>query len=149
MAYTNTNLLASIKDRAFFPVGQDTFEDDDILRIASEEDIGQAAGNRNREREAFLFCRERIHPRGMDMKLVRAEYAFDGSKIRFHARCRHRAVAVTSGQLRHEWDHLLRKLAVRDHRRWRAQRASCGRSTWDSSIITPSFYRASRHLLRR
>lgn len=49
-------------------------------------------------------------------------YAFDGSRIRFHARCRHRAVAVTSGQLQHEWGHLLRKLAVRDRRRWRAQR---------------------------
>jgi hypothetical protein len=36
MSYTTANLLTSIKNRAFFPVGQDTFEDSDLLDIASE-----------------------------------------------------------------------------------------------------------------
>jgi len=40
-------------------------------------------------------------------------YAFDGSKISVHRRCRHRAMPVTSGQLRHEWEHLLAKLEAR------------------------------------
>jgi len=49
-------------------------------------------------------------------------YAFDDSKIRYRSRCRHRAIPVTSGQLMHEWAHLLGKLAVRDRGRWRSQR---------------------------
>lgn len=51
-------------------------------------------------------------------------YAFDGSKIRCRPSCRHRAVPVTSGQLRHEWEALRAKLAVRDRRRWRSLRGT-------------------------
>ena len=42
-------------------------------------------------------------------------YRFDGAKIRYRA-CRARS-AVTSGQLGHEWEHLMSKLRRRD-RRW-------------------------------
>jgi len=54
-----------------------------ILRIATEEDLALSATNAARERDALKFCHERIQSRRMDMKLVRAEYAFDGSKILF------------------------------------------------------------------
>lgn len=62
------------------------------------------------------------------LSLVHAEacergYAFDRRKI---GRVRRVApLVVTSGQLAHEWKHLLGKLAVRDpalYRRWRAAR---------------------------
>src|SRR5512145_2053086 len=36
-------------------------------------------------------------------------YAFDASKVGYR-RCRHGAAAVGSGQLAHEWSHLLAKL---------------------------------------
>lgn len=48
-------------------------------------------------------------------------YAFDGAKIASTAR--HGLLPVTDGQLRYEWDHLMRKLALRNgelHRRWRS-----------------------------
>lgn len=54
-----------------------------ILRHANDEDRKLAEVNAKREREAILFCQQRIAQRGMDMKLVRAEYLFDGSKIIF------------------------------------------------------------------
>jgi cell fate regulator YaaT (PSP1 superfamily) len=54
-----------------------------ILRIASEEDLALAETNHAREKTAYRFCKERIHERKLEMKLVRAEYAFDGSKIIF------------------------------------------------------------------
>jgi cell fate regulator YaaT (PSP1 superfamily) len=54
-----------------------------ILRVATTEDIAQAENSAAREKEAFRFCLERIKSRQMDMKLVRAEYLFDGSKIIF------------------------------------------------------------------
>lgn len=44
-------------------------------------------------------------------------YAFDVSKIRYR-KCRHRALLVASGQIQHEWSHLLAKLKLRDRPRW-------------------------------
>ncbi len=55
-----------------------------IIRIATDDDIAMAQANGHREKEAHLFCQERILKRNMEMKLVRAEYLFDGSKIIFY-----------------------------------------------------------------
>jgi len=55
-----------------------------ILRLATEEDIALAESNASREADAFRFCRNRIAERKMEMKLVRAEYLFDGSKVIFY-----------------------------------------------------------------
>jgi cell fate regulator YaaT (PSP1 superfamily) len=55
-----------------------------VLRIATEEDIAMAQANGAREQEAYLYCQDRIQKRTMEMKLVRAEYLFDGSKIIFY-----------------------------------------------------------------
>ncbi|MDW7643518.1 MAG: regulatory iron-sulfur-containing complex subunit RicT [Desulfuromonadales bacterium] len=55
-----------------------------IIRIATDEDLALAAANADREREAFRICAARIGERKMEMKLVRAEYLFDGSKIIFY-----------------------------------------------------------------
>jgi cell fate regulator YaaT (PSP1 superfamily) len=54
-----------------------------IQRLATEEDLALAETNAAREKDAHRYCRERIHSRQLAMKLVRAEYAFDGSKIIF------------------------------------------------------------------
>jgi cell fate regulator YaaT (PSP1 superfamily) len=55
-----------------------------IVRSATEEDLAQAAANGPREKEAYRFCQRRIKERKMEMKLVRAEHLFDGSKIIFY-----------------------------------------------------------------
>jgi cell fate regulator YaaT (PSP1 superfamily) len=55
-----------------------------VLRIATDDDIAQAAANAAREHIAVHYCRERVLARNLEMKLVRAEYAFDGSKIVFY-----------------------------------------------------------------
>jgi len=55
-----------------------------ILRIAVENDLNMAHSNSLREQEALQFCRQRVKQRNMEMKLVRAEYLFDGSKIIFY-----------------------------------------------------------------
>ncbi len=54
-----------------------------ILRIATDEDMALAQANSAREEDAYKYCLERISSRQLEMKLVRAEYAFDGSKIIF------------------------------------------------------------------
>lgn len=55
-----------------------------ILRIAAENDLQMAHSNSLREQEALQFCQQRVKQRNMEMKLVRAEYLFDGSKIIFY-----------------------------------------------------------------
>lgn len=55
-----------------------------ILRKAQPADLQAAAGNAVREKEAYDFCLARIKERGMEMKLVKVEYLFDGSKAIFY-----------------------------------------------------------------
>lgn len=55
-----------------------------VLRLASDADLEMAEKNAARETDALRFCKRRVHERNMDMKLVRAEYLFDGSKIVFY-----------------------------------------------------------------
>jgi cell fate regulator YaaT (PSP1 superfamily) len=55
-----------------------------IIRKVQHQDLEAAAGNAAKEREAFALCQERIKERGMEMKLVKVEYLFDGSKAIFY-----------------------------------------------------------------
>ncbi|WP_305041853.1 PSP1 domain-containing protein [Geoalkalibacter sp.] len=55
-----------------------------VLRQATDEDLEMAARYVAREKEAMRFCQTRIEERKLDMKLVQAEYLFDGSKIVFY-----------------------------------------------------------------
>lgn len=55
-----------------------------VLRKARPEDLESAEKNRAKEKEAFAFCLKRIKERGMEMKLVKVEYLFDGSKAIFY-----------------------------------------------------------------
>ena len=54
-----------------------------ILRLATEQDEKIVEENREKERKAFAVCMEKIAEQGLDMQLVSAECAFDGSKILF------------------------------------------------------------------
>lgn len=55
-----------------------------IIRKATEHDEKVNAENRNRERRAYEICMQKIQHHGLDMQLVSAECAFDGSKILFY-----------------------------------------------------------------
>ncbi|MEZ4485730.1 MAG: stage 0 sporulation family protein [Syntrophotaleaceae bacterium] len=55
-----------------------------VLRLATPKDLSMAETSAANEKTAFAFCLERIRARNMEMKLVRAEYLFDGSKIIFY-----------------------------------------------------------------
>lgn len=56
----------------------------DILRVASREDLDQAAVNRAKEKSAFHVCKSKIQEHNLEMKLIDAEYTFDGSKLLFY-----------------------------------------------------------------
>jgi cell fate regulator YaaT (PSP1 superfamily) len=55
-----------------------------VLRKALPEDLEASSRNTAREKDAFDFCLAKIKERGMEMKLIRAEYLFDGSKVIFY-----------------------------------------------------------------
>ncbi len=54
-----------------------------VLRLATERDLAIAAANREKEKRAFEVCQQRIAEHKLEMQLVSAECAFDGSKILF------------------------------------------------------------------
>ncbi len=55
-----------------------------VLRKADDHDEKVIAENRAKEKRAFDVCLQKIADHGLDMQLVSAEYAFDGSKILFY-----------------------------------------------------------------
>jgi len=55
-----------------------------ILRIATKKDQETVERNREREKEAFDICQEKIRKHQLDMKLVDAEYTFDNNKVLFY-----------------------------------------------------------------
>ncbi|MCH5281485.1 MAG: stage 0 sporulation family protein [Lachnospiraceae bacterium] len=55
-----------------------------VLRIAKERDDKQQAENREKEKEAFQICLEKIKKHNLDMKLIDTEYTFDNNKILFY-----------------------------------------------------------------
>ena len=54
-----------------------------VLRVATDGDIQQIENNRLKAREAISQCERKIHERKLDMRIVQAEYSFDGSKALF------------------------------------------------------------------
>lgn len=55
-----------------------------VIRIATETDEKTVARNREKEKEAFRICLEKIAKHKLEMKLVDAEYTFDNNKLLFY-----------------------------------------------------------------
>jgi cell fate regulator YaaT (PSP1 superfamily) len=54
-----------------------------IIRIATDDDLKIVAGNKEKEKEAYAICQEKIQEHQLEMNLTEVEYAFDSSKIVF------------------------------------------------------------------
>ena len=55
-----------------------------VIRLATEEDLEQERSNREKEKEAYRICQQKIRERGLDMKLIKAEFTFDNKKVLFY-----------------------------------------------------------------
>ncbi len=55
-----------------------------IIRLAKDSDLKQVQDNALKAKEAFGACEKKIFEHKLDMKLVKAEYSFDRSKILFY-----------------------------------------------------------------
>lgn len=55
-----------------------------VMRLATPEDDRIAAENKEKEKEAFRICLEKIRKHGLEMKLIDCEYTFDNNKVLFY-----------------------------------------------------------------
>ncbi|MBO4902809.1 MAG: stage 0 sporulation family protein [Lachnospiraceae bacterium] len=55
-----------------------------VMRMATEEDSATEQKNREKEKEAFKICQEKIRKHQLEMKLIDAEYTFDNNKVLFY-----------------------------------------------------------------
>jgi len=55
-----------------------------VIRLATVQDDEQADANREKEKEAFKICLEKIKKHELEMKLIDAEYTFDNNKVLFY-----------------------------------------------------------------
>jgi len=55
-----------------------------VIRLATEEDNAVEKKNKEKEKEAFNICMEKIQKHGLEMKLIDSEYTFDNNKVLFY-----------------------------------------------------------------
>ena len=55
-----------------------------VIRIATEQDQKTEEKNREKEKEAFQICLEKIAKHKLEMKLIKVEYTFDNNKVLFY-----------------------------------------------------------------
>ena len=55
-----------------------------VLRMTTPEDEATEKANRQKEKEAFKICLEKIRKHELQMKLIDAEYTFDNNKVLFY-----------------------------------------------------------------
>ena len=101
-----------------------------VLRIATDNDRHTAAYNRGREKEAFEICQKKIAQHKLEMKLVRVECSFDGSKLLFFFTADGRVdfrelVKDLAGVFRARIE--LRQIGVRDEAKMLGGLGICGR----------------------
>ena len=101
-----------------------------VLRLANEDDEKTVAQNRQREKKAMDICQQKIQEHHLEMQLVSAEYAFDGSKIIFFFTAEDRVdfrelVKQLAGVFRTRIE--LRQIGVRDKAKMVGGLGICGR----------------------
>ena len=101
-----------------------------VLRLATAEDDRTLEKNKEKEKKAFQICQEKIAEHGLDMKLVEAEYSFEGNKALFFftsdGRVDFRAlVKDLAGTIHARIE--LRQIGVRDEAKMLGGLGICGR----------------------
>ena len=101
-----------------------------VVRKATPEDAKAAERNKGREKQALEICQRKVEEHGLDMKLVSAEYSFDGSKILFfftsEGRVDFRALVKDLASTLHARIEL-RQIGVRDEAKLLGGLGICGR----------------------
>lgn len=109
-----------------------------VLRIASEEDIAKHKENKEKEKEAFEICLNKISQHKLNMKLIDVEYTFDNNKVIFYFTAEGRVDfrdlvkdLATIFKTRIE----LRQIGVRDEAKMLGGLGPCGRPLCCSTFL--------------
>ena len=110
-----------------------------VIRIATEQDHKTEEKNREKEKEAFKICLEKIRKHGLDMKLIDAEYTFDNNKVLFYFTADGRIdfrelVKDLAAVFRTRIE--LRQIGVRDETKIRGGIGICGRPRCCSTYLS-------------
>ncbi len=125
-----------------------------IRRVANEDDEDQLRLNERNEKTAMGICRQKIEAHGLEMKLIRAEYAFDRSKLTFYFTADGRVdfrelVKDLAGVFRTRIE--LRQVGVRDETKLLGGIGICGRelccATWLTDFVPVSIKMAKEQNL--
>jgi len=109
-----------------------------VIRIATETDNRSAAAGKEKEKEAFDYCRDKIAELGLEMKLVSVEYGFEGNKILFFFTSDGRVdfrelVKDLAGRFRARIE--LRQIGVRDEAKMLGGLGVCGKQFCCSQFL--------------
>lgn len=101
-----------------------------VVRPATEQDTNLREQNSAKEGDAFKICQKKIEQHKLDMRLVSAEYSFNGSKLVFYFTADERVdfrelVKDLASQFRTRIE--LRQIGVRDEAKMLGGLGSCGR----------------------
>lgn len=109
-----------------------------VVRKATADDLAKEEKNQEREAEAFKTCQEMIAERELSMKLIRADYSFDGSRVTFYFFSENRVdfrelVKDLAHKLRSRIE--MRQVGVRDVARIIGGFGPCGRELCCTSYL--------------
>ena len=101
-----------------------------VIRKATPDDDEREKRNREKEKDAYKVCLEKIHKHGLEMKLINAEYTFDNNKVLFYFTADGRVdfrelVKDLAGVFRTRIE--LRQVGVRDETKILGGMGICGR----------------------
>lgn len=102
-----------------------------VIRKATEDDLKHVQENKEKEKEAFAICLEKIKKHGLDMKLIDCEYTFYNNKILFYFTADGRVdfrelVKDLASVFRTRIE--LRQIGVRDEAKMMGSIGACGRT---------------------
>lgn len=125
-----------------------------VIRVATPEDDETERRNKEKEKKAYKVCLEKIAERGLDMKLIDAEYTFDNNKVLFYFTADGRIdfrelvkdlAAIFKTRIE------LRQIGVRDETKYMGGISVCGRplccSTYLSDFVPVSIKMAKEQNL--
>lgn len=109
-----------------------------VLRLASEDELRLMLSFKGKEKDALVKCADRVKEHTLPMKLVEAEYTFDGSRLTFYFTAEERVdfralVRDLAAMFRTRIE--LRQIGARDQAKLQGGLGPCGKSLCCSSWI--------------
>lgn len=110
-----------------------------VVRLATGDDLQREASNREREAHAYEVCERKIAEHNLPMKLLEAEFSFDGSQVTFSFSADGRIdfrdlVKDVAGALKTKVQ--LHQIGVRDEAKLIGGYGTCGRSLCCATFLS-------------